>query len=149
LAGAWSRRAGCSSYGSDGHACPCPRCPQKPAKTRPSLNRPPVLPITAAPAVAASNGQQSATNRQAEHLCAEPSCGRQFTPNRHGPPKRFCSARCRNRYQGAAYRRRVFDAEAVIHPGEVQRPFDTYLGDEPSWVTAELAPPALGCECAG
>jgi hypothetical protein len=108
-----------------------------------------VLPITAAPAVAASNGQQSATNRQAEHLCAEPSCGRQFTPNRHGPPKRFCSARCRNRYQGAAYRRRVFDAEAVIHPGEVQRPFDTYLGDEPSGVTAELAPPALGCECAG
>jgi hypothetical protein len=105
--------------------------------------------------VAAPNGQQSAPNGKGNvsaiaetsspGVCAD--CGCPIEGKRRGA--RFCSARCRNRYQGAAHRRRVFDAEAVIHPDRDERPFDTYLGDEPDWLRDELAPPALACETAG
>ncbi len=43
-------------------------------------------------------------------------------------------------------RRLVTDAAAVLHPHEVQRPFDTDLGDEPEWVRDELRPEPLACE---
>jgi hypothetical protein len=43
-------------------------------------------------------------------------------------------------------RRRISDAAAVVRPGELQRPFDTFIGDEDPEVTAELRPQPLACE---
>jgi hypothetical protein len=62
--------------------------------------------------------------------------------------KRFCSPACRSRFQGAQFRERkraLSDTDAVLHPGEIQRPFRTDES-EPDWLTAELAPPRLACE---
>ena len=41
-------------------------------------------------------------------------------------------------------RRLICDTAAVLHPGELQRPFkEPYASEEPDWLAAELAPPKL------
>ena len=42
-------------------------------------------------------------------------------------------------------RRLITDTGAILHPGEVQRPFRTDE-TEPDWLAEELRPPALDCE---
>ena len=46
---------------------------------------------------------------------------------------------------GAKSRRLIRDTEAILHPGEIQRPFKTDES-EPDWLAEELAPPKLACE---
>jgi hypothetical protein len=97
-----------------------------------------------------------------EPACQE--CGGPIVGRRRGA--RFCGGSCRVKSAGKAFRQRkrvepssseiseltkahrrlISDSAAVVHPDEVQRPFDTSLDDEPPWVTSALAPPRLSCE---
>ena len=48
---------------------------------------------------------------------------------------------------GTKPRRLLTDTAAVLHPGELQRPFkEPYASEEPDWLAAELAPPKFACE---
>jgi endogenous inhibitor of DNA gyrase (YacG/DUF329 family) len=93
-----------------------------------------------------AGGHPSAPPTAQQSACQQ--CGKPIVATRQHPRRRFCSTACRSRYQGAQFRQRkraVKDSEAILHPGELQRPFRTDES-EPDWLRDELKPPRLPCE---
>jgi hypothetical protein len=116
--------------------------------TRQGAREPAARPLTSAaapsPALAPARAPRSGNGAVPEVACLD--CGAPI-PQRggRGRPARFCSSRCQGRARRKRERAPVADA-GLVDPSEPERPFDSYLGDEPVEIRETLRPPMLAIE---